>query len=248
MVDPWQPDPSRGVFETLLALDGEPVALKAHLRRLGRSLEAIYSQSLPPQAEGELRRAAERLELGRLRLTATPSEDGLRLDLHAGGVGPEAVFPARPVKLRTHPVAGGLGPHKWADRRGLDHPAPGEAGALVVDGDEVLEAGWANVFAVRHGALFTPPLDGRILPGVTRAAVIEQARTMGIAVTERAIAEGELRQADEVFLTNSIRGIEAVSSFDGTAITRDAGMTERLARALRDHWHPAAADAALASG
>ena len=74
-------------------------------------------------------------------------------------------------------LAGGLGEHKWVDRSLLDEAQaalPAGALPLIVDADgAVLEASRANLFAVRDGALFTPPLDGRILPGVTRARVIE---------------------------------------------------------------------------
>ena len=144
MADRWQPDRSRGVFETLLVVDGEPIELEAHLSRLARSLDEVYSQALPTRAEDELRRAAADLALGRLRLTLAPEEDGPRLDLLAGGVESGAVFPERGVNLRTLEITGGLGPHKWVDRKGINRPAPGEAGALIIDEGEVLEAGWAT--------------------------------------------------------------------------------------------------------
>lgn len=57
------------------------------------------------------------------------------------------------------------------------------------------EAGSMNVFAEIDGLLVTPPLDGTILPGVTRAAVLNLAPQMGIQVTERALSLDELAQA-----------------------------------------------------
>jgi para-aminobenzoate synthetase/4-amino-4-deoxychorismate lyase len=226
MADRWQPDRSRGIFETLLVVDGEPVELEAHLSRLARSIEAVYSQELPPHLEHKMRAAAAEIPLGRLRCTLAPVEDGLRLDLLA-------VFPERGVKLRIHPVAKGLGAHKWVDRKGINRPAPGEAGALIVDESDVLEAGWANVFAVRKGALFTPPLDGRLLPGVSRANVIELARAQALEVHERPLSLEELRRADEVFLTNSIRGIEAVESIDNEALGGPGQVSACLREQLR---------------
>src|SRR3954462_15422544 len=104
MTESWQPDRSRGVFETLLVVSGEPVELEAHLRRLAQSLDEIYSQELPPHLEEKLRQAAAEIPLGRLRCTLAPVEDGLQLDLLAGGVQLEAVFPERGVHLRTHPI------------------------------------------------------------------------------------------------------------------------------------------------
>jgi para-aminobenzoate synthetase/4-amino-4-deoxychorismate lyase len=236
MTDRRQPDRTRGIFETLLVVEGEPAELEAHLHRLAQSLEAIYSQELPKHVENELCRAAEGIPLGRLRLTVVPREDGLRLDLLAGRVEPETVFPADGVRLRTHPVAGGLGPHKWAHRPGINRPAPGEAGALITDEGEVLEAGWANVFAVRGGTLFTPPLDGRLLPGTTRAALLALAPEKEIEAREESITPKDLLDAEEVFLTGSIRGIEPALELDGQPLAGCGALSHRLAAALRQRW------------
>jgi para-aminobenzoate synthetase/4-amino-4-deoxychorismate lyase len=236
MADRWQPDRSRGVFETLLVVDGEPIELGAHLSRLARSLEEVYSQELPPELEDKLRQAATGIDLGRLRCTLAPVEDGLQLDLLAGGVELEAVFPARGVHLRSHEIAGGLGPHKWAHRPGINRPAPDEAGALITDEGEVLEAGWANVFAVRGGSLFTPPLDNRILPGTTRAAVLELAAQEGIEVSEQPLPTEALLTAEETFLTGSIRGIEPALELDSQPLAGCGELSHRLAAALRRRW------------
>jgi len=237
MADRSQPDRSRGIFETLLVVDGEPVELEAHLSRLAHSLEAVYSQPLPSQTEEELRRAAADIHLGRLRLTLAPAEDGFRVDLLAGGVDSETVFPERGVHLRTHEIAGGLGAHKWVDRKGINRPVPEEAGALIVDEGEVLEAGWANVFAVRGGTLFTPPLDGRLLPGTTRAAVRELAAAHGIETNEQPLHPEDLLTAEETFLTGSIRGIEPALSLDGEELAGCGQLSRRLADALRRRWN-----------
>jgi para-aminobenzoate synthetase/4-amino-4-deoxychorismate lyase len=236
MADRWQPDRSRGVFETLLVVDGEPVELEAHLSRLAHSLEDVFTEPLPANLENKMRQAATEIPLGRLRCTLAPVEDGLQLDLLAGGVELEAVFPERGVHLRSHPISGGLGPHKWAHRPGINRPAPGEAGALITDEGEVLEAGWANVFAVRAGTLFTPPLDGRLLPGTTRAAVLELAAQQEIATNEQPIHASDLLNAEETFLTGSIRGIEPALSLDGEELPGSGQLSHRLAAALRQRW------------
>lgn len=236
MVDHWQPDRSRGVFETLLVVDGEPVELDAHLQRLAHSLEEVYSQELPPQLEDKMREATTEIPLGRLRCTLASVEEGLQLDLLAGGVELEAVFPERGVHLRSHSIAGGLGSHKWVDRKGINRPAPGEAGALITDEGEVLEAGWANVFAVRGGTLFTPPLDGRLLPGTTRAAVLQLAAQNNIETSEQPLHPEDLLTAEETFLTGSIRGIEPALSLDGEELPGCGQLSRRLAAALRQRW------------
>jgi para-aminobenzoate synthetase / 4-amino-4-deoxychorismate lyase len=241
----WRPDPAKGIFETLLVVDGEPVELEGHLARLGQSLAAVYAKELPPQAEDELREAAKGLALGRVRFTVVPAEDGLRHDLLAGWVVPETVFPVRGVKLRTQHVCGGNGPHKWVDRRNMEHP-DGGPGQLICDGDELLEAGWANLFAVREETLWTPPADGRILPGRARAALLEIADEENIPTAEQPLHAQELYKADEVFLTNSIRCIEPAAELDQEPLPGCGPVSSRLAAALRRRWRlePQAAAAA----
>lgn len=245
----WRPDPSLGIFETVLVVDGAPIELDRHLDRLAHSLDAVYSMELPLGIEEELRLAAEEISLGRLRLTVAPGKDRPRHDLLAGGVVPGAVFPERGAKLRSHHVPGGRGPHKWVDRQGMEHPDEG-AGQLIRDGDEVLEAGWANLFAVREETLWTPPLDGRILAGTARAAVLGIAADEGIGTEERPIRTQDLLAAEETFLTNSIRGVEPATALDGAQLPGGGPLSRRLADALRRRWglpDPAARKAAAAA-
>jgi para-aminobenzoate synthetase / 4-amino-4-deoxychorismate lyase len=240
MSRPHQPDPRRGVFETLLVRGGEPVALDAHLARLARSLEALYGQQLPAGAASEAERAAADVELGRLRLAAVPREaatDGapLALEVSVDAVDPAIVFPDCGPRLRTQPTPGGLGPHKWVDRPAVDRPVDG-VGPLLTDGREVLEAGWANVFAVMVGTLWTPPLDGRILPGTTRAAILALAAEEGIDARQGVLSADDLLAAEEVFLTGSVRGIEVATELDGVPLAGAGAISRRLAAALRRRW------------
>ena len=224
-----------GIFETLLVVGGEPVELDAHLARLRRSLDEVYGSDLPAGAREELITAARGIQLGRLRLSVAPGEDCLRHDLLAGGVVPEAVFPERGAELCSHSVPGGRGSHKWVDRRGMEHPDTGP-GQLICDGKEVLEAGWANLFAVREETLWTPPADGRILPGTARAAVLAIALESGLDAQEQPLRIEDILSADEVFLTNSIRGIEPVDALDGTPLPGIGPISRPLAAALRRRW------------
>jgi len=225
-----------GVFETLLVVGGKPVELDAHLPRLRRSLAEVYGADLPAGVREELITAARSIQLGRLRLTVAPGEDRLRHELLAGGVVPEAVFPERGAELCSHSVQGGRGSHKWVDRRGMEHPG-NDAGQLICDDNEALEAGWANLFAVREETLWTPPADGRILPGTARAAVLAIAHADGLDVCERPLHADDLVDSDEVFLTNSIRGIEPADALDGTPLPGSGPISRRLAVALRRRWN-----------
>ncbi len=80
--------------------------------------------------------------------------------------------------------------------------------------NEVLEATSSNVFFVRDNFLFTPSLETGIVKGIMRQKVIETALQNNFVVyDEVAIREKEIGTFDEIFLTNSVRGIQWVSGY-----------------------------------
>jgi para-aminobenzoate synthetase/4-amino-4-deoxychorismate lyase len=184
---------------------------------------------------------ARELALGRLRLTATPQPaGGIALRVTGREADPSLIFPpaTRAVALRSLPFPGGLGAHKWVDRTRLERAeAQSAALPLLIDRDgSVLEAARANVFAVRSGVITTPAADGRILPGVTRALAIEIARRGGAELHQAPLTKRALLEADEVFLTGAVRGIEPVGSLDETEIQAGGELTRLLAEELRRRW------------
>jgi para-aminobenzoate synthetase / 4-amino-4-deoxychorismate lyase len=241
-----QPDPRRGVFETLLVVGGEPMEAAGHLARLGRSLAEIYEVELPAEAGEQVCATAAGVELGRLRISAVPRAESVKMDLEARPIDPAVMFPEAGAALRRRDRPGGHGSHKWADRSGMDHPDAGP-GQLICDGEELLEAGWANLFAVREETLWTPPADSRILAGMARAAVLEIAGEDGIATREQPIHARDLLNAEETLLTNSIRGIEPATELDGTPLPGNGPISRRLAAALQRRWNLTAPQAAEAA-
>jgi para-aminobenzoate synthetase/4-amino-4-deoxychorismate lyase len=231
----WQPDPAQGVFDSLLVVGGEPVELEAHLGRLGRTLLEVYGAELPTELREQVLPVAAPFELGRLRVTAVPASPGFEIEMTARPLDPALMFPTTGAALRQVDRPGGHGPHKWVDRRDMEHPDDG-AGQLICDGDELLEAGWANLFAVREETLWTPPTDGRLLPGMARAALLEIAAEEGLPTSERPLHAEDLYTAEETFLTNSVRGIEPATSLDGTDLPGCGPLSHRLASALRQRW------------
>ena len=91
---------------------------------------------------------------------------------------------------------------------------------LLNQSGRVSEASVANIFAVRGRTLSTPPAIDGCLEGINRAAVMELARELGFAVSERSLGRRDLLAADEVFLTGSGAGVVGVRSLDGRAIGR----------------------------
>lgn len=82
----------------------------------------------------------------------------------------------------------------------------------------VSEASTSNIFAWIGDTLVTPSHDCGILPGITRAIILELAQQQGIATEERACTLQELTTATEIFCTSSLRGIAPVVRIDDTVI------------------------------
>lgn len=242
MTTPSPPDPALGIFETMLVVAGRPIELDAHLDRLEASLEALFGLALPVEARELVNGRAAGIDLGRLRLTVAPAAAGVAYDAIAREIDPQVSFPdwEHSPELLAQPLAGGLGSHKWADRSRLRDAAEGTVPLLLDRDDEVLEAGWANVFAAFDGALVTPRADGRILAGITRAAAIAIARETGIEVQERRLGRDQLLEADEVFLTGSVRGVAPARALDGAALPKAGGISRLVGDALRRRWIPVA--------
>jgi para-aminobenzoate synthetase/4-amino-4-deoxychorismate lyase len=226
-----RPDPAKGVFETLLVLGSRPVALERHLERLADSVRALYGAALPADLEHGLLVSAYGRDRARMRVNAIPEASGLRtlvqvtdLPLRRGA-----------VRLESITVPGGLGAHKWVDRLLLGRLAGGgDAEPVLCDLDGfVLESGRANVFVVEDGAqIVTPPADGRILPGVTRAMVLELAPELGIDVRVEPVDLARLADAREIFLTGSLSGVEPAQF--GPRRGHRCELTSALARAWRE--------------
>ena len=240
-----RPNPAKGIFETLLVVDGRPVELDAHLARLAASVETLYGAAAATNPREEIMERARGLELGRLRATLAPgADDRLETEIVTAKVDPEVVFPGleRAVSVHTVLLEGGLGAHKWVDRVLIEETEarlPPNAVAVLIDhGGAVLEALRANVFAVRKETLATPPADGRILPGIARRRVAEVAEAAGLRLQETELTVGDLMAADEVFLAGSVRGVEPVRAIDGVelALRNDAGA--RIGAELRRAWMP----------
>ena len=82
----------------------------------------------------------------------------------------------------------------------------------------VSEGSGENIFAVRDGVLYTPPLTSSILPGITRDSVMVLARDLGHAVVEQVLPREFLYVADEVFFSGTAAEITPIRSIDGIRI------------------------------
>ena len=111
-----------------------------------------------------------------------------------------------------------------------------EAIMLNQDG-HVCEATGENIFLVYGDTIVTPTLESNVLPGITRATVIDLARDeLGLTIQERPVDRSELYIADEVFLTGTAAHIQAVGSVDHRSV--GAGTTGAVTKRLQDLYFP----------
>ena len=103
---------------------------------------------------------------------------------------------------------------------------------LLNSSGKVSEASGMNLFIVRNGELITPGVDQDILEGITRASVIELAKSFGINVIERPVDKTELLIADEVFLTGTAAKITPVKQIESTNINNDRPIMNKLKNKL----------------
>ncbi|MCA1778123.1 MAG: branched-chain amino acid transaminase [Xanthomonadaceae bacterium] len=105
--------------------------------------------------------------------------------------------------------------------------------ALSTDG-LVSEGAGENLFVIRDGLLYTPPVTSSILGGITRDAVIRMAADLGFEVREHAIPREFLYLADELFFTGTAAEITPIRSVDG--ITARAGGRGPITATIQDRF------------
>jgi branched-subunit amino acid aminotransferase/4-amino-4-deoxychorismate lyase len=246
-----------GLFETLRTYNGKPFRLAEHLERLRASAQRFNMPvtdliEKAPAAVDEVL-AANNLASARVRITVTPPgamdevEHGTLLVRAEATTGypPELYERGMTVCVQTQyrqspldPLAGhkttSYFPRLLALRDAQDKQC-GEA--LWFTPDNFLAEGcMSSVFLVHEGKLLTPPLDTPILPGVTRAAVIELADEKGILCEQRPCTIDDLLKADEVFLTNAIMEVLPVTRVERHLVNNEkiGAVTRTLAQAYKD--------------
>ena len=101
-------------------------------------------------------------------------------------------------------------------------------------GGMLSEGSGQNVFLMHDGTLYTPPVDGTLLTGITRATIMTLAHDADIPVVERPLAREMLYQADEVFLTGTASEVTPVRSVD--RITVGTGKPGPVTRQLQQEY------------
>jgi D-alanine transaminase len=245
-----------GVYEVIRLYNRKPFALDLHLQRLQKSAAGI--QLAVPTALPTL--AAE---IGKFLPRASVNEGMIYLQLTRGSAPrshafsqtkPTLLFYARDlplladlatsegVKLITVPderwkrcwiKSIALLPNVLAKNQAL---AAGADEAVFIENDMVTECSASNIFAVIGRKLVTHPVGPKVLPGITRAILLELAPKLGLTVDERPFREDEALRADELFITSTTREISWVAKWNDHNIgqSRCGPITLKLNVALRE--------------
>jgi branched-chain amino acid aminotransferase len=242
-----------GVFETLKAVDGRAFAVTRHLDRLARSARGL---GLPEPDLDEVRHAcqavleADPVPYGRLRITYTGGLSPLGSD--RGSARPTLVVALGESRRRAdttavvtvpwtrneHGALTGLKTTSYAENvvALARASAAGATEALLANtAGQLCEGTGSNVFVAVDGELHTPPLASGCLAGITRALVIEWT-----GARETALPLDVLQRADEIFLTSSLRDVQAVHRVDDRELPGAPGPV--AAKAVRIFEERSAAD------
>lgn len=105
----------------------------------------------------------------------------------------------------------------------------GYAEAILLNEEgKVCEGTGENIFIVKKGVLYTPPVSDGILEGITRESIMTIARDKGYSVEERSLVRTDLYSCDEMFMTGSAAEVVPVRSVDGREIGDPGPITMEL--------------------
>lgn len=243
------------VYEVIRAYGGRPFRLEDHFGRLADSLAKMRMGAyLTPLKDVPLRL---------LEQNALASADALiYLQVSRGAAPRRHAFPSPDTKATIFGTAFPFTPESaWAhpgmrlitvadDRWArcdikvtalvpnvLAHQRAREAGAheaLFVRDGVALEGTLSSFFAVFDGEVRTAPLTNYILPGITRAVVIECCREAGIPCRETPVFAHEMASAAELFITSTTHDVSPVSILDGRELPAERPVTAQLQGLFRE--------------
>lgn len=208
--------PDFGIFETLRVENRQCTLLNRHLCRLKAAAQAL-NLPLPDGCENQIKQYIARLPDGVFRVKALLASDGISLsravlnrltDKQRVIISP-AVLPAQNYLRRFKTTHRALFDQAWQTAE-----TQGAFDSLFFNSDGILlEGGRSNVFVKYQGQWLTPSLDLDILNGIMRQAVLDEPQKylQTNQVIETHITQKTLQEAEEIRLSNALRGVFAAA-------------------------------------
>jgi len=249
-----------GVFESIRVIEGSPLNMENHTKRLLEGAKAIklrvpnnFNTAFFEEKIKELLYRSSIKQGGRCRLSLDRVTGGAYLpdsndcnyymevypydinhfELNAKGLEIDIYQDIKLQKnfLSNYKTKAGL-PYVMAaisaQEKGLDDLF------LANERGNILETSSCNIFVVSNGVLYTPGLDEGCLAGTMRMQIINLALSHGIKVYECAILPQNLLAADEIFITNAIRGINWIGGYRTKKFYNN--MSRKLVVLLNEYW------------
>ncbi|HFC7055605.1 TPA: chorismate-binding protein [Neisseria meningitidis] len=208
--------PDFGIFETLRVENGRCALLDRHLCRLKTSAQAL-NLPLPDGCENQIKQYIARLPDGAFRIKALLASDGISLsravlnrltDKQRVIISP-TILPAQNYLRRFKTTCRTVFDQAWQTAE-----TQGAFDSLFFNSDGILlEGGRSNVFVKHRGQWLTPSLDLDILNGIMRQAVLDEPQKylQTNQVIETHITQKTLQEAEEIRLSNALRGVFAAA-------------------------------------
>lgn len=208
--------PDFGIFETLRVENGRCALLDRHLCRLKTSAQAL-NLPLPDGCENQIKQYIARLPDGAFRIKALLASDGISLsravlnrltDKQRVIISP-TILPAQNYLRRFKTTCRTVFDQAWQTAE-----TQGAFDSLFFNSDGILlEGGRSNVFVKYQGQWLTPSLDLDILNGIMRQAVLDEPQKylQTNQVIETHITQKTLQEAEEIRLSNALRGVFAAA-------------------------------------
>jgi branched-chain amino acid aminotransferase len=249
-----------GVFESIRIMNGKPINLDNHIKRMIEGAKAIklripvyFSTSFFEERIIELCKLSSITEGGRCRISLDRISGGAyrpesndavffmevypyesnNFELNAKGLEIDQFTDIKKQKncLSTYKTKSGL-IYVMAAVHAVEKKL--DDVLIVNDKGSILESSSCNLFVVSNGVLYTPGLDEGCLAGTMRMQIINLAINNGIKVYECNILPQNLLAADELFFTNAIRGINWVGGYRTKRYFNN--MSRKFVALLNDFW------------
>ena len=231
-----------GLFETMRVVNGRPFRMAQHLERMSRGADFLKIRC--PFTPEELQDFAGQLieqnqmpdAILRVTLTRGPGERGYTPCACGKPTVIMSLQAAPPLDMESParwslvtssiniPAGDPLASFKTMNKLAhvlarMEAVEKGADEALLVNTNgEVAETASGNLFWIFRGRVCTVPADRGVLPGVTRAVVLEICQALGLPTDQRVIKPEALRDSEGIFITQSVFGIVPVTALDGEPV------------------------------
>jgi branched-subunit amino acid aminotransferase/4-amino-4-deoxychorismate lyase len=209
---------AKGVFETMLGVDGLVMDAELHLERLREGLKALKIKA-PTISPAILKIVLQRNQFTTARVRLMVWEAGK--EVHAMVAAIPYTMSDKKVLTVCFIETDRTATDRMAEVKSLDYElfanafeqaqAEGYDEALLLNAKgHIFEASRSNICWMKDSCLYTPPLSSGCLNGITRRQVIKQAKDLQMPVEEKDLTPQLLKTADAAFLTNSLMGIKGI--------------------------------------